>query len=201
MEDDDESSITLNVTVQRHASYVMLTMFFPLLMLVILNVCVFLLPCGSGEKNSYAVTVFLSFAVFLTMINSTLPDNADSVALFSIYLVVLTLQSTVITVLALIFSRFVTFDEMKIPIPPTLIKLSNLMKVKWFMSRKVNIHDDCEDANTDDDKDKHTHDVSKATVTWETVVNGLDCLCFVIFLIFSILITILFVALSAGVTS
>ncbi|KAL8596823.1 hypothetical protein ACOMHN_027152 [Nucella lapillus] len=63
-------------------------MILPILLLSLLNCLVFLLPVESGEKMTVSVTIFLSFAVFLSLIDSSLPPNSDSVCLFSVYLAV-----------------------------------------------------------------------------------------------------------------
>ncbi|CAC5401546.1 unnamed protein product [Mytilus coruscus] len=49
---------------------------------------IFIIPADAGEKISYSVTVFLSFAVFLTMITAQLPINSESTSILSIYIVV-----------------------------------------------------------------------------------------------------------------
>ncbi|XP_061179320.1 neuronal acetylcholine receptor subunit alpha-6-like [Saccostrea echinata] len=42
----------------------------------------------AGEKMGYAVTIFLTFAVFLTMVSGELPINSDNVSILSVYLIV-----------------------------------------------------------------------------------------------------------------
>ena len=60
----------------------------PILLLSLMNCLVFLLPVDSGEKMTVSVTVFLSFAVFMSLINDSLPQNSDSLCLFSAYVAV-----------------------------------------------------------------------------------------------------------------
>lgn len=207
-EDSTDSYISFQIQLRRHASYVMLNVFIPVFLLTVLNVCVFLLPCDSGEKNSYAVTVFLSFAVFLTMMSGILPENADAVALFSVYLLILTFQSTVITVLALLFSRFITLDKTQVPIPPYLLTLSNLVKVRACCCRsfkrsdnKVNHVDKTDQVEDNTSKlklsQRENFVVTRDNVTWVSVVNGLDAFCFVVFSVFSFLITFLFLVIAS----
>lgn len=197
-EDDVDSSISFHVKIRRHSRYIMMHVVFPVFMLEILNVCVFLLPCGTGEKNSYAVTVFLSFVVFLTMINGLLPENSKSVALFSVYLVLSTFQSTVITILSLTFSRCSTFDRRKIPIPKLLIKLSQLVKLRYCFCRRsarthvLEVKYQQADGDLEDFMKEDSNTRSPKNYTWEDVINGLDRLCFVIFFTFSFLLTCVF---------
>ncbi|WAR30960.1 ACH10-like protein, partial [Mya arenaria] len=96
-----EATISFTLTIERKPLYFILSVILPITMLAILNICVFLLPCESGEKASYAMTVFLAFAVFLTIVSSTLPQNSDSVAIISVFLIVQTVTSTLITFIAL----------------------------------------------------------------------------------------------------
>ncbi|XP_052790619.1 acetylcholine receptor subunit delta-like isoform X2 [Mya arenaria] len=92
---------TFTLKLQRKPLYFCLTVILPIFMLAILDICVFLLPCGSGEKASYAMTVFLSFAIFLTIVSSTLPQNSKSIAIISVFLIIQTVSSTLITFIAL----------------------------------------------------------------------------------------------------
>lgn len=213
-EDAEDTFITFSIKIQRHASYVMLNVFLPVLILSILNVCVFLLPCDSGEKNSYAITVFLSFAIFLTIVNGSLPQNADTVAYFQIYIIVLLLQSTMITMISLIFSRLILFKESETKIPVRLIKLSLLVrfdgdrrnkrkrlnnKIKMVKpkgnSQKDNNSDSVENGGNENGQSAEHEE------TWHSVVNGLDALCLVIFSVFTFVFTLLFIVIAPSVSA
>ncbi len=54
--------------------------------LSLLNLFVFRVPPESGEKLTLYVSVLLSFAVYLTSINESLPEVSDHIAIFSVYL-------------------------------------------------------------------------------------------------------------------
>ncbi|KAL8596821.1 hypothetical protein ACOMHN_027150 [Nucella lapillus] len=75
-------------TLKRKPMFYILNMILPIPLLSLLNCLVFLLPVESGEKMTVSVTAFLSFAVFLSVINNSLPQNSDSVCLFSVYVAV-----------------------------------------------------------------------------------------------------------------
>ncbi|XP_052280916.1 acetylcholine receptor subunit beta-like 1 [Dreissena polymorpha] len=119
-EDSDDSAISFKLQLKRKPLYFMLSVILPIITLAILNLCVFLLPCTSGEKASYAITVFLSFAVFLTIVSSQLPKNSESVSLISVFLIIQTICSTLITVLALTLLRMSSFDD-TVAIPRCLV--------------------------------------------------------------------------------
>uniref|UniRef100_K1R2V3 Neuronal acetylcholine receptor subunit non-alpha-2 n=1 Tax=Magallana gigas TaxID=29159 RepID=K1R2V3_MAGGI len=51
-----------------------------------LIIFVFAIPVDDGEKITYAMTVFLSYTVFLTIINTLLPVSSETTPVLSIYL-------------------------------------------------------------------------------------------------------------------
>jgi hypothetical protein len=57
---------------------------------------VFILPVESGERVSYAITVLLSIAVFLTLVGDNIPKSSKPMSLFSYYLMSNLILSTVI---------------------------------------------------------------------------------------------------------
>ncbi|KAL8596818.1 hypothetical protein ACOMHN_027147 [Nucella lapillus] len=81
-------TVNFNFTLKRKVMFYILNMIFPIFLLSFLSCLVFLLPADSGEKMTVSVTIFLSFAVFLSLINNSLPTNSDSVCLFSVYVAV-----------------------------------------------------------------------------------------------------------------
>ncbi|XP_061171691.1 neuronal acetylcholine receptor subunit alpha-3-like [Saccostrea echinata] len=81
-----ESMVTFSLYLKRKPLYFVLNIIVPILFLGLLTILVFVLPVDSGEKMSYAITVFLSFAVFLTIINTQLPVSSDSTSVLSFYL-------------------------------------------------------------------------------------------------------------------
>ena len=59
----------------------MLNTIVPVVMLSLLNVLVFLLPASSGEKMALAVTVLLSFTVYLSIISEVMPKTSESISI------------------------------------------------------------------------------------------------------------------------
>ena len=122
--DDQRAGLIFTLKLKRKPLYTILTVISPIWMLSILNIFVFMLPCDSGEKASYAVTVFLAFAVFLSIISSSLPTNSESISIMSIYIVILTFQSTIITMIALTEIRVRQFES---PVPGVIVWFSDIM--------------------------------------------------------------------------
>jgi hypothetical protein len=83
-------------TLERRSKYFVINVIVPVLFLAILNSLVFILPVESGERVSYAITVLLSIAVFLTLVGDNIPKSSKPMSLFSYYLLNNLILSTVI---------------------------------------------------------------------------------------------------------
>ncbi|CAG2238362.1 unnamed protein product [Mytilus edulis] len=73
-----ESRVVFTITLERSSAYYVMNVIVPVILLGILNVFTFVIPADSGEKMGYSITVFLAFAVFLTIISSELPKTSGS---------------------------------------------------------------------------------------------------------------------------
>ncbi|KAK7493756.1 hypothetical protein BaRGS_00014897 [Batillaria attramentaria] len=80
--------ISFKFMLRRKILFYVVNVIMPIVLLSLMNCLVFLLPVESGEKMTVSVTVFLSFAVFMSLINDSLPQNSDSLCLFSAYVAV-----------------------------------------------------------------------------------------------------------------
>ncbi|KAH3892848.1 hypothetical protein DPMN_016981 [Dreissena polymorpha] len=209
--DKQDAAINFKITLKRKPMYFMMSILLPICMLSILNICVFVIPVNSGEKASYAVTVFLSFAVFLTIISDTFPKNSESIPLFTTFLVMQTTVSAITTILALVLSRLESFGDAKVP--GLLVKLMKMRSCRPRRSRgnrtscrpclsrgnksKVHVIEPTEDAENSTDSLKNDHTVK---VEWKDAVNFLDFVFFVLFSVMLIvsIITFLYFAASKG---
>ncbi|XP_052075378.1 acetylcholine receptor subunit delta-like [Mytilus californianus] len=68
--------IVFTINLRRKPTYYIVNIIIPLIFLSILNSIVFINPADAVEKMSYSVTVFLSFAVYCTIIKAQLPVNS-----------------------------------------------------------------------------------------------------------------------------
>ena len=125
-EEKKDATITFSITLKRKPMFFILSVILPISMLALLNICVFLLPCDSGEKTGYAMTVFLAFAVFLTIVSSTLPQNSEKISIVSVFLIIQTVASTLITIIALGMRRVNDFPDDK-PVPPWVYKVMRFL--------------------------------------------------------------------------
>lgn len=127
---ETESSITFTLTLRRKPLYAILTIVFPILLLCLLDICTFVLPRDGGEKAGFAVTLFLTFVVLLTIIQSTLPSSSDSVAAFSVYVILMTSMSAIIKIIVVFENRCNAWDVEKVPIPKWVKFLADIGRLK-----------------------------------------------------------------------
>lgn len=100
---DTFSQIVFQLTVKRKPKYYVQSVIFPVILISILTVVVFLLPAESGEKISFGLTVLLSLAVLLTLISDKLPTTAVHTSTLGVYLTATLALST----LSIIISVFI----------------------------------------------------------------------------------------------
>ena len=81
------------INLERRVDFISYTVISPLILLSLLNVCVFLVPVDSGEKASTSVTIFLSYGIFVSAIRDALPPNSINVSYLLSYIQLLLLFS------------------------------------------------------------------------------------------------------------
>ena len=107
---------TLTFRLKRKPQYVIVNIVLPILFLNVLNVLVFMLPAESGERVSYAITVLLAIAVFMTIVTDTLPKKSEPLPLIS-YFLMTDLIVSVLTSLLTILNLGIYHRDDENPIP------------------------------------------------------------------------------------
>ena len=111
------SMATFSFELKRKPQYIIINVLLPVLFLCLLNCLVFLLPAESGERISFAITVLLSIAVFMTIVSDTLPTHSDPVALYSYILMFNLILSAIITLVVILNLRmFHKENDEKVPV-------------------------------------------------------------------------------------
>ncbi|XP_053400828.1 acetylcholine receptor subunit beta-type lev-1-like [Mercenaria mercenaria] len=191
--------ISFKLKLQRKPQHHILTLFLPVLLLATLNIFAQVLPTG-GDRSGYAVTVFLAFTVFLSIAESVMPPNSEKVSLFSVYLVIQTTQSTLITILAVLLTRAESMDD-NTKIPRFLVFLERLCRgvCQKKTTAKVNPHAketkliEIDNHADDDGRFSPVKDTDEADpCTWAMVVAAIDKLAFILFSVVFILSTTVF---------
>ncbi|KAL3881721.1 hypothetical protein ACJMK2_028121 [Sinanodonta woodiana] len=194
-----EVQIVFSIKLKRKPLFFVLNVIVPVMLLSILNICIFIIPAKSGEKASFSVTVFLALAVFLTMVTTLLPQNSENVSFIGIYLVITVVFSTVIVTLTLFILRLNFRDVDEDPIPSWLIKLHGIViKIRCRRHTKVHPATQSQDEVSNFDtgytvssaeatsgftESNSPSQDEKSKITWNHICNALDFIFFWIFLL------------------
>ncbi|XP_045170859.2 neuronal acetylcholine receptor subunit alpha-7-like [Mercenaria mercenaria] len=166
---------------QRKSLYHVMNVIVPVLCISMLNIISFLLPSGSGERVTFSISIFLTLAVFLTTVNSSMPESSDEVASFSIY-VGLQLLGSAFTILFTIISLNLFHHDRSHAIPTILKAFVNVCRVtesnEHYQIETAVTHENsaCLNDMTDENikvGDKCLH------VTWTMVSRAVDKLCLI----------------------
>ncbi|CAC5376083.1 CHRNB4 [Mytilus coruscus] len=160
-----ESRVIFTLNLKRNSTYYLMNIIIPIILLSILNVFTFALPADSGEKMGYCITVFLSFAVFLTIVSSELPKTSGSI--LGYYLMFQLGMGTFVVCCTTIELRL---HHRKDDVPKNIIKLMKFRNVKKITS-----------------KEHQNETESEQEITWGDVISSFD---FVLFWITSVLVVI-----------
>ncbi|XP_069103186.1 neuronal acetylcholine receptor subunit alpha-3-like [Argopecten irradians] len=177
------SIIDFTIHLSRRSAFFLITMTAPILLLCFLNPFVFLLPASSGERISYTITMFLSLAVYMTIIGENMPNISDPMAAISYFLLVAMVYSCLMTVLTIFtLCCHAVKDIRRFPVWLTWLVGRTMCKYARARHNKVQPADDGRiktvkdsseemveyERKVDDDNDFHVQ-VSK-----ENVVNFID---------------------------
>ncbi|KAL4239524.1 Acetylcholine-activated cation-selective channel [Mactra antiquata] len=80
------TNILYTFTVQRQSLFLVLSIVIPVVLTSSLNILVHILPAQGGDRLTLSVTVFLTLAVFLSIVDQSLPKTSRGVSIFVVYL-------------------------------------------------------------------------------------------------------------------
>ena len=92
------SEFIFELTIEREPWYYFIMIILPTLLFCIMNPFVFLLPVESGERVSLGMTILLSYAIFLTLVSSSLPVSSKPVCLLMFVMILIMMISGFIVV-------------------------------------------------------------------------------------------------------
>ena len=182
----DEAAVFFTLKLKRRPNFYVLNIIVPVIFLTILDIFSFLLPVSSGERASYTITVFLSMAVFLTIVAAALPQNSETTSLLSVYLMLMISLSTFIVILSLAELRIATRDANNEPIGKGFlffIKFSNVITCKVCRKSVAPIRQLSSKV-----KKRHPPEHS---VAWSEVVDAIDIVFFWLTFLYTVLITLI----------
>ncbi|XP_035824047.1 acetylcholine receptor subunit alpha-like [Aplysia californica] len=97
--------VVCKIGLARRPLYYVLLLLVPMLVTSMMTAVVFFIPPSSGEKISFLVSVFLSYAVFLNFIASTLPRSITNLPRLVICLLLVIIESFLAMVATVIVIR------------------------------------------------------------------------------------------------
>ena len=110
---------TLNLSMARKPTFVVIIVIVPTMLLSFLSIMVFLLPPESGERMSYSITLLLALVVFLTIISDNIPKTSSPLSILSYFIGLHVLLSAMITLVTIFNLRTYYKDEQE-PVPSWL---------------------------------------------------------------------------------
>lgn len=185
-----ESQITFSITLQRKPRYYVINIIVPIVCLGFLSQLVFVVPTEAGEKMSYAVTVFLSFAVFLTMISADLPKNSESTSVLSVYLVVQMMTGALVLVISAMELRLhhrKTTNQMSLIFVGIVKAERRLRCVTSCRSSEKVASTLVEELDLQAEKNSKG---SNSDIEWSDVTSSIDFFCFWVFLMLNFSVTL-----------
>ena len=183
-----DSTVTFTLNLRRKPLYYVMNLILPVVLLGVISLLVFVIPADAGEKMSFAVTVFLSFAVFLSIISMQLPVNSENTSLLGVYLV---FQMS-IAVAIIIISAF----QLRLHHRCEERKVGTFYRGIVNIERCLRCVKSCSDNNAkkkyDCRNDSYEPKVDYDDVGWKDVSSAIDFVCFWTILFFGIIVTTVF---------
>ncbi|KAH3704315.1 hypothetical protein DPMN_079371 [Dreissena polymorpha] len=202
---------------QRKSLFVVMNIMLPIVCIAFLNTFCFILPSDCGERITLCISLFLTLAVFMTIVNGSLPESSDEVSKFGVYVGLQLIGSglsTIATVLSL--QCYHEDDHTRVRLCVQLLVIAMCMRKRYQIHQKhannevngnkndgeiviteIDTLDDCIQIDkrlSSGNGNRTTHNVPP--VTWKMVSCALDRFCFIASIVWHVvLLCILLVVL------
>ncbi|XP_062575374.1 neuronal acetylcholine receptor subunit alpha-6-like [Saccostrea cucullata] len=188
--ENSESEVKFTIKLRRKSLYYILNIILPIVLLGFLNMLVFVIPVDAGEKMSFCVTVFLAFAVFLTIISTLLPTTSNHTPIIAMYLIVQLIYGVIALIISAFQLRLHHRDEEE-EIPKCLIKIVRLQRKLRCKKARVTELVVLESKHKENlENTQYKDDSPEETCDWKHVTSSIDFFAFWSFLISNIVITL-----------
>ena len=169
----------VTLTLERRYAFFIVSLFFPVIILAVLNGMVFVLPADSGERVGYAITCLLSMSVYLTFASEILPTSSKPVAVVIYIMLFVMLLSAAICFGTIIGLRFHRYGEMAAH--PYVLKLCGISNKKSQVEQSPDMEnfEKCEP--------------EQERVTWADIAKLFDKICFIASNVLVFLLTFIFI--------
>ena len=179
--------------VRRRYIFHLVNLILPLVCISLLNLTVFILPVESGEKITLCISVFLTLAVFLTIITSSFPESSDEVSLLSIY-VTIQLMYSGLSICATVMSLNLYYRSTQSHVPWAYRQLCRLT-CHATISNETSCHERKkgeENLNRKQTSDKVLSTIGN-DVCWVSVSQAFDTLCMFLSIFWNILLALILI--------
>lgn len=176
------------LTIKRQSLYYSVLVVCPSIMFSLLNPLVFLLPVDSGERIGLAMTILLSYAIFLTLVSAAIPASSNPMCFLLLIMIVTIVVSGGIVVVAIVSVAIYHRNNDKNinacwKIFATRFRWNQNDKVTPFKSNAVD-----KDVRSNKMTDQEVYDC-----TWKDVSMGLDTISTIIsYAIILVIISVFF---------
>lgn len=188
------SQLHFNLFVKRRDQFYNTNVMLPIILSSFLVTLVFVVPAESGEKLSYALTVLLTIAVFLTIIGETLPAISLTTSVLGLYLA----ATLIVSALATLMTVGILFIYHKKGEPQIGSRFYNVSR----KARKLCCWKEISDEKDPNREKRKTEDGLQSgpdqegtdqLFTWVKIAEVWDRLSFIVFVILTVLLNIIFI--------
>ncbi|OWF37793.1 acetylcholine receptor subunit alpha-like [Mizuhopecten yessoensis] len=216
----DRGNAIVSLELDRRPEHYLLTLICPILLLSFLSIFTFVIPVDSGEKMGYSMTVYLAFAVFLTIVSSSLPVNSRAMSYMAVYLIGLLEKGTSIVIVTAAQVRL-HHRQSNVDLPPSLRRVINISRGMYICSgrrvkpnridvtkktsskndksdnsvpfyRNVIAVKECPDTRLSSDASSEYEDNVDEMFTWADFSTALDSFLFCFFFTVAVVLTVVF---------
>ncbi|KAH3874123.1 hypothetical protein DPMN_037364 [Dreissena polymorpha] len=132
----------------------------PIIFISFLNTFCFILPSDGGERITFCISLFLTLAVFMTIVNGSFPESSDEVSKFGVY-IGLQLIGCGLTTIATVLSLYCYHESNNTPVRSSV----QLFVMAMCVSKRYRIHPHNAHNKVNANKnDGHTKIVSIASI-------------------------------------
>jgi hypothetical protein len=93
------------INIRRRPISAILTIVLPIIVLSIVNIFCFVLPVAAGEKIGMSISIFLTFAVYATLLSESMPSSTENISWFRVYVTTQVILSAITIILQSIVLR------------------------------------------------------------------------------------------------
>ncbi|KAK3105995.1 hypothetical protein FSP39_010476 [Pinctada imbricata] len=173
------------IILERKPHFFIFNIILPITVLGLVSTFVFLIPVDSGEKIGFSMTVFLSFAVFLTFISAEIPKNSEHTSVMNVYIVAEVMLSVILLLISSLQVRlYHKADQPLKNYQIAMIKVANFLGCRKAQMQQWN------SKMTKADSTGHSiYDNTEKEWSLVVVSHAIDVIAFYIFTIINVLIT------------